>query len=87
MFSGKYKRTDFIAPSNSVTDNHEQIPVESQIEKDNETGLYLTEALHGFTDKADRFVYTEAVRIFRQRLEEYNVSRASCRPCFENAGV
>lgn len=87
MFGGKCLRTDFIAPPNSVTDNHQSIPLPSQIEKDNETGLYLTEALHGFTDKPDRYVYTEALRVFRERLEEYNVSRASCRPCFEDAGV
>lgn len=39
-------------------------------------------ALNGFRDEADRRLYAIGRRLFRRRLAEFNVSHASCAPCF-----
>uniref|UniRef100_A0A7S1QTZ7 Sulfotransferase n=1 Tax=Alexandrium catenella TaxID=2925 RepID=A0A7S1QTZ7_ALECA len=55
--------------------------------RNNSTTGYEEDRLHGITDPYDEKLYAEAVKIFKANLERYNVSEASCQPCWQVAGV
>mmetsp|Transcript_63693 Transcript_63693/g.168660 ORF Transcript_63693/g.168660 Transcript_63693/m.168660 type:complete len:338 (-) Transcript_63693:74-1087(-) len=44
---------------------------------------YDTSVLQGFEDWADRALYEDGSEIFAQNLQQYDVTLASCQPCFE----
>jgi len=48
---------------------------------------YDVQELEGFVDKHDRVIYAEALKIFNEELQIYNISNATCKPCFEEASL
>ncbi|CAE7343617.1 Pol [Symbiodinium pilosum] len=65
MFGGQCRATDF-------QDTRSSVPGKSADD------LYDTAPLEGFHDEIDGMVYQEAVRIFRKKLLEFNVTMDSC---------
>mmetsp|Transcript_75664 Transcript_75664/g.208782 ORF Transcript_75664/g.208782 Transcript_75664/m.208782 type:complete len:182 (+) Transcript_75664:1-546(+) len=47
---------------------------------------YNTSILEGFIDEHDGQVYAEGRRIFADHVQRFDVSSASCSPCFEEVG-
>mmetsp|Transcript_31992 Transcript_31992/g.86732 ORF Transcript_31992/g.86732 Transcript_31992/m.86732 type:complete len:328 (-) Transcript_31992:37-1020(-) len=54
---------------------------------DNSTAAYDLTMLNGVTDPYDGALYAEAEKIFEKHLKQYNVSEASCAPCWNKAGL
>jgi hypothetical protein len=52
----------------------------------NASAMYNTSGLMGYKDTADGALYEVASAIFRDQLERYGVSHASCQQCFRQAG-
>lgn len=80
MFGGQCRAADFYSDSKDKFDSDK-----IAMEKDFVTGLYVTDPLHGFTDEYDGKVYAEVLRVFKNRLQEYDVSPETCQPCFDEA--
>uniref|UniRef100_A0A7S1W936 Sulfotransferase domain-containing protein n=1 Tax=Alexandrium catenella TaxID=2925 RepID=A0A7S1W936_ALECA len=71
--------------------NNSWTDVPREMDADDERRLNSTpldeSVLNGFTDIFDGELYAEALDIFEGRLKRYNVTKASCEPCWRDAGV
>lgn len=58
-----------------------------QTSQNSDDAGYDLEPLKGVRDPFDGALYAEAQKIFEENLKRYNVSEASCEPCFRAAGI